>query len=400
MYINYDLKSIFFHIPKCAGNSTIHILQNCNFLEICRDYHDNYINFVGDESYIDKIPGFPCIRDKHTIKKMGKYRYFYSHQFSNKEHMDDFFKFTFVRNPYTKLLSAYMYLKRHLDTCNMNSGLEENPQYTIRGLEENPQYFTDLDVFVKNYQNVNNISFFHAFIPQYEHLLDFSNNINFQYIGKTETFNEDLINIFILLDIKNYEELISGIHRKHNVSDYEKNITEYYNEETFQFVNTFFKKDFEVFGYKKYETFEEFKLNFTKDNNMFDIKNDKTILSDNISNKIDGCNNNSEITNLLYFLYNNKNIYDFVNKHIEITNILLNTENYYIPKNIRSISNEINDLNKEFFEKKNINNKLLSKLINNLFESKKNVILNNIKFCHKCKFYNDLAYLAHNYFYK
>jgi hypothetical protein len=388
MFINYDLKAIFFHNPKCAGNSMIDILQNCDFLEICRGYnenHENYINFVGDKRYIDKN-----VRHKHTIRKMGKYRYFYSHQSANKEHMDEFFKFTFVRNPYTKILSAYIYLKRRL----------ENENNMISELEENPHYFKDFDVFVKNYQNVNNISFFHAFIPQYENLLDFSNNINFQYIGKTETFNEDLINIFILLNIKNYEELISGIHRKHNVSDYEKSITEYYNEETFQFVNTFFKKDFEVFGYKKYETFEEFKLNFTKDNNMFDIKNDKTILSDNLSNKIDGSNNNSEIINLLYFLYNNKNIYGFVNKYIEIINIVLNTENYYIPKNIRSIKNEINNLNKNFFEKENINNELLSKLINNLFESKKNVLLNNMKICHKCKFYNDLAYLAHNYFYK
>ncbi len=91
----------FFHNPKCGGNSVIDILHNYDFLEICHDDHENYIDFIGDEHYIDKH-----IRDKHTIRKMGKYRYFYSHQNANKSHMDEFFKFTFVRNPYTKILSS------------------------------------------------------------------------------------------------------------------------------------------------------------------------------------------------------------------------------------------------------------------------------------------------------
>ena len=276
MLINYDLKAIFFHNPKCGGNSVIDILRNYDFLEICRDDHENYIDFVGDERYINKH-----IKDKHTIRKMGKYRYFYSHQNANKTHMDEFFKFTFVRNPYTKLLSAYMYLKRRI----------ENDNNTIRGLEENPEYFTDFNVFVKNYQAVNNISFFHTFIPQYEQLVDFSNNIHYQYIGKTETLNEDLINIFMLLNITDVDNLIRGIHTKHNVTIYDKNITEYYNEETFKFVNTFFEKDFEVLGYKKYNTFEEFQTHFCKDSqiNYNDDVNkihEKTILVDNQSTQI------------------------------------------------------------------------------------------------------------------
>ena len=45
-----------------------------------------------------------------------------------------------------------MYLKRRL----------ENDNNTIRGLEENPDYFEDFNIFIKNYKDVNNISFFHA----------------------------------------------------------------------------------------------------------------------------------------------------------------------------------------------------------------------------------------------
>ena len=32
------------------------------------------------------------------------------------------------------------------------------------------------------------------------------------------------------------------------------------NKETFLFINEFFKKDFEVFGYKKFDTYQEFKI--------------------------------------------------------------------------------------------------------------------------------------------
>jgi len=250
MLINYDLKAIFFHSVKCGGNFCKFLLHQYGFMDTCRDIHENYIDFVDNELYIKDI------KDKHTIRKMGKYRYYYSHQDCNKEYMDNYFKFTFVRNPYSKIVSAYMYLTRRLNSDNN----------TIRGLEENPEYFADFATFVKNYKSVNNISFFHAFIPQYEHIVDFSMNPVFQYIGKQENLNNELINIFSLLGIKEFKYIEQFMKvTKHNESEYEKSISEYFDEQTFNFVNDFFKKDFEAFGYKRYDTFEEFKENYEKD---------------------------------------------------------------------------------------------------------------------------------------
>ena len=244
MLINYDAKAIFFHNVKCGGNSVKNILQTYGFIEICEDTHDNYIEFVEDESQVQSI------KDKHTIRTLGKYRYFYTHQDANKEYLDSYFKFIFVRNPYAKLVSAYLYLKRSLKQYNN----------TIRGLEENIEYFEDFNIFVKNYQNINNISFFHGFMRQYDYILDFSGNANFQYIGKTETFNEDIINICAILNIQIDD--IELLQNTHNHSLYEKDIIEYYNEESFFFVNEYFKKDFEAFDYKKYDSFHEFQINF------------------------------------------------------------------------------------------------------------------------------------------
>ena len=249
MLINYELNAIFFHSVKCGGNFCKNLLREYNFIDICQNEHEKYSDFI-DEADIKHM------KDKHTIRKFGKYRYFYSHQNCNKEYMNNYFKFTFVRNPYSKLLSAYMYLKRRM----------ENDNNTIRGLKDNPDYYIDFKNFVKNYKNVNNISFYHAFIPQYEHILDFSLNSNFQYIGKIENFNDELINIFSLLGLKELkciDKIFNG--EKRNETNYEKNVTEYFDEHIFSFVNHFFEKDFESFGYKKYDTFEEFKTLFDKE---------------------------------------------------------------------------------------------------------------------------------------
>lgn len=391
MIINYDLKAIFFHNPKCGGNTVQSILKQYNFFYECNEEHENYIDFLDDESYIKDI------RDPHTIRKMGKYRYFYSHQDSNKEIMDNYFKFIYVRNPYTKILSAYMYLKRRL----------ENDNNTIRGLEENPDYFEDFNIFIKNYKHVNNISFFHAFICQYEQLLDFSNNINFQYIAKTENLNEELINILTILDFNFINNDINF--KKHNESKYEKEISEYYNEESFEFVNNFFEKDFEIFEYEKYNNFEEFK------NKFLDISTNKTTINIDVISDENNCFQKLEIIEdvkiektfyELLNLYNNINCDDIQNKNIDIIQLIINEFKkisiYKTNDIIKVINNEINILFDLYNKNKKNNIMLLKKIMNSNCEFKKNKLKLNIKYCKKCGFksYNELAYKSHIYFCK
>jgi hypothetical protein len=370
MLINYELKAIAFHNPKCGGNSLQYALDDLNFIETCIDTHYNYINFVEDETYIKHI------KDKHTIRKFGKYRYFYSHQDANKEHMDTFFKFIFVRNPYRKLLSAYLYLRARLGETYYN---------TIRGLEENPEYFTDFNVFVKNYKNVNNISFFHAFICQYDQIIDFSGNIQFEFIGNIEHFYNDVIDIFTFLDIKKFDNVLN---RPQNISKYEKEVTEYYNEETFYFVNEFFKKDFEIFSYKKYDTFEEFKINFKNDQYIECINNNENTKDDNIQN---------------YYKIINYN--EIMDKYKTISNGLIDElikRCHYKINDLNILKNEIDNIEKKYLEKTKENEIIKNNIIEILIKEKKEKLSKNIKYCEKCMFksYNSTAYNAHKYFCK
>jgi hypothetical protein len=106
--INDELKATFIHIPKCGGVMTRTML---------RKYYTFYYPKQIDEShfdyslFVDNLNQLPHNYSVHTIRKFGKYRYLYSHQCFDKKWFDDHIIFTFVRNPYVRLYSAYAYLK-------------------------------------------------------------------------------------------------------------------------------------------------------------------------------------------------------------------------------------------------------------------------------------------------
>jgi len=252
MFYNEELNASFLHIPKCGG---VYVKNNLmkyyNFNDICRyiNVHKDHYDFVEDEYH------YNCDKDKyfHSIRTKGKYRYYLTHQDIDDYKIKNSQKFTFVRNPYEKILSAYMYVLAKLNENILNTNICK-----IHNTLENIDYFTDFNIFVKNYKNVNNISYSHAFITQYDQLCDFSGNINFNYIGKTETLDNDFMNILILLGIKHHKHIHCNL-KHQNTSTYIKPIYDYYDEASFKFVNEWFKTDFEIFNYTKFNTFNDFK---------------------------------------------------------------------------------------------------------------------------------------------
>jgi len=386
VFINYDLKAIYIHNVKCGGCYVRTILNKYyNFNEITNNLHNNYENFFDNINDIN----YNYDTDKHTIRKFGKIRYFLSHQDIDSKIFEDFFTFTFVRNPYEKIISAYYYLKRILN---------ESGNIKTRNTKENPDYFINFNTFIKNYNLVNNISYYHAFITQYEQLLNYNGKINISYIGKLDNLDNDLINILSILnikDIKHINEIYNSV--KYNKSEKNINIANEYDEESFLFVNNFFKKDFETFNFEKYKTYEEFQNRY--------------LLPSNESSK------NSEILQIYYpkeifsYVDNYKNICiifhnillkdEIIEKYKTIFDTILNllentANNYIIKREINNIKNTFNELIKiEILEK----NKNFDFIKNNFFCLNYEYLKNDFFICKKCSYksFNILSKIVHNY---
>lgn len=371
VFINTELKATYIHNVKCGGCFTREILLNYyNFKDVQRtDRHHNYESFFDDKKFIN----FSENNDAHTIRKYGKYRFFTSYQHYKKEYFEDYFIFCFVRNPYDKLFSAYNYLLNKLKQSDFKF---------VRESKENKDYFIDFTTFIKNYNNVNNISYFHAFIPQYEHLINNNNTINISFIGYYEDFDNELLNALTLMGIKKilYSEQIYFENKINifKVTTLEKK--NQYSEYAFNFVNEYFKKDFEIFNYKMYDSYEDFLNNHFNENNppinSF-YKNYQLLLCENELNKKELVNNKNKIKELLKVIYNCLN-------------------NYIITNKIKTINDSYEI---KIFDKYSNINKISNDLFYNMHY---NSIIKYIKICNKCNYkcMNELSFHAHKYFCK
>ena len=226
--INHDLKCIFIHIPKTAGT-------------FIRDNLEKYHNF---KFYIIKRPDHELICKKNInnnrynltgSKDFGIYSYAKTSNYINRlTGMDknkwlEYSIFCFVRNPYDRVVSAWNYLtkKHNLDI--------------------------PFDKYIEMDEEVSDFEYIHVFMPQYYNIIDEFNNIKAKYVGKFENLYEDFKNILKKIGCnENFD-----IEKKNNF-EHDKIIKYIKNQKILDKINKLFKLDFEYFGYKLIENFNEF----------------------------------------------------------------------------------------------------------------------------------------------
>ena len=230
--ICHHYKCIFVHIPKNAGQSVEHIFLN--LLNLTWDTRAPLLL-----RYNDNIELGPPRLAHLKAEEYVRYKYLTQDMF------DNYFKFTFVRNPWSRMVSIYKYL-------GFNKKLEFN--VFLKGTFKNT-IFNEKNWFVgpqSNFVYSANGDLLVDFIGRFEDLQN-----SFEYVCKqiglpatqVPHINESKENDSAFSrNSKNFVRNISRRITEKKISSY-KTYQEYYDEESIELVAELYEKDIELFKY-------------------------------------------------------------------------------------------------------------------------------------------------------
>ena len=186
-----DKKTIFIHIPRTAGSS----ISSLGIKEIYGHVTYNWYK-------------------KRDPNKFAEY-----------------FKFTFVRNPWDRLVSAYFFLK----------GGGSN-SFDKLWYKKNISLYDSFDEFVCKWVNDKNVNSWIHFIPQYKFIFDKDANNQVDFIGKFERLEKD---VHFICDKLRINESIPHFN-KSSRGDYRT----YYSTKTKEIVAYVYRDDIKKLGYE------------------------------------------------------------------------------------------------------------------------------------------------------
>lgn len=213
--ISHKYKFIFFHVPKAAGTSIIKgFKENLN---------DDVIVNEDDPKLVEWLRTTEIVWPNHIPPS-----YLYAY-LDSKEIFNNYFKFAFVRHPYSLLISMYHYAKQRETKIYKASNLVV-PSFT--------QNILDSDSFSSWIKSRNFGS------PQFDFLRN-EHGLMVDFIGKTENLQSDIDHICHVTNIPTKIQIGHDNKSTHNSWD------QHINSELADIIYSYFQKDFEYFNYKK-----------------------------------------------------------------------------------------------------------------------------------------------------
>lgn len=274
VFINHSKKIIFIHITKTGGMT---IKKTFNKHNIKNDIWDDLKAKENSLFHTDhELIKYLFTINKYNLNEtnllsnlfiwifhltMNDLKIIYSKEFN------DYFKFTFVRNPYDRVYSFYEYISKDKFTQSVLRKIYL--YYTIFAV---PISFLLKNIYRKIFIFANLILFlfimnidykltssFSSFIKNFELLkmypsagiksqYDFIKNNKMNFIGKQENFNYDFQKLLKKLNLPN-KIINKNVINSNDFKNY-KYIDKFTRNEI-DFINRIYHEDFVYFGYKK-----------------------------------------------------------------------------------------------------------------------------------------------------
>tara|TARA_R110000824_G_scaffold14726_12_gene62502 strand:+ start:2917 stop:3579 length:663 start_codon:yes stop_codon:yes gene_type:complete len=216
-------KYVFLHNPKCAGSTVHSYLPNEDWHSLDaamsnRSYDTEQKNRASKYGYHCK-PHHYTLEQHHNMKIFNKESFLYA------------WKFTFVRNPFDRLVSVYHYSQDTYGTKS-NVAFEEFIQKVKKAVEMK-EYYKWLGPTQPNH-----------ICPQYLYVYNKGNKLA-DYVGRMENFDVDLQNIFEQLKLAPLSSI-----NKVNMTPKRDKYRKYYTDDTKRVVEKIYEKDLNLFNYE------------------------------------------------------------------------------------------------------------------------------------------------------
>ncbi len=193
------LKTVFVHIPKTGGSTISSILRRPNALSLHK--HDPSPAISKHASVFEHL--------EHLGPKSG-----------------DFFKFSFVRNPWDRLVSAYHYVAERRTSMESVTNHETFEDFLASFIEEPSQFL--------------NTKYFR---PQSSYLVNDDGEMPLDFLGRFETFEKDLG--VVLREIGSRRMFF-----RHRKKSQRRDYRDYYTAQSSKAVGEVYFRDVQNFGYE------------------------------------------------------------------------------------------------------------------------------------------------------
>ncbi len=205
------LKCIFVHIPKCAGISVGRTLFG--------EYEGNHL----------PIPAYQLV--------------------FTKEEFDEYFKFSFVRNPWDRLVSAYLFMQ-HGAEAETAVGLvapdSTRQAEAKRQIQAEVSSFEDFEHFVTKWVRPENIRVHEHFRGQHRFVCAPNGELQLDFVGRFESLDQDVQFVAERLGVAT--DLVHH-NRTNATSGAKSSVRDMYTPRTRDIVAKMYAKDIKLFDY-------------------------------------------------------------------------------------------------------------------------------------------------------